>query len=112
MTLPRGPSLLLCEERPGRLVAEMTGSEARLFSFNICLFVAALSLRCCVWPLSRLSGRELSFIARCRPLVAAAPLIWECGLEGATDSAALLGSGRPAACGVFPDQAWSLCPLH
>ena len=79
------------------MVAEMTGSEARLFSFKVCLSVAA-------WV----------FVAACglSPTRRAGAVLRR-GHGGAADSAAaLLGSGRPAACGVFLDRVWNLCPLH
>ena len=34
------------------------------------------------------------------------------GLWSTDPGVVVLGLSWPAACGIFPDEAWNLCPLH
>ena len=43
----------------------------------VCLFMAALGLRCCRWAFSSCGGRGLIFIAMCGLLIAVASLVAE-----------------------------------
>ena len=70
----------------------------------IYLFLAALSLCCCVWAFS--SCCEVGFAVH-RLLIAVASLV----VEHRFLSAGSVLSSSPA-CGIFLDQGSNLCPLH
>ena len=75
--------------------------------------MAALGLHCCTWAFSSCSEQGLLFVAVCRLLVAVASLAVEHRLQGTQASVVVAHVlSRSAACGIFLDQGWNLCPLH
>ena len=82
------------------------------FKFIYLLFMAVLGLRFCERAFSSCGKWGPLFIAVCGPLIIAASLVAEHRLQ--TRMLSNCGS-RPscsAACGIFPDQGSSPCPLH
>ena len=80
---------------------------------KLCLFLAALCLRCCMWAFS--SGSEWGLLSNCGAWASPCSVLSCCtaqalGLRGSVVLAH--GLSCPMACGIFPDQGSNLCPLH
>ena len=66
-----------------------------------------------MWAFSSCSEQGLLFIVACRLLVAVASLAVEHRLQGTQASVVVAHVlSRSAACRIFLDQGWNLCPLH
>ena len=91
-----------------------------LFFFSIYLFLAALGLSCCLRAFSSCGEQGLLFIAVRVLLIVVASLVVEHGLQARglqylwhTGSVVVArGLSCSEACGIFPDQGSSPCPLH
>ena len=89
----------------------------------ICLFLAALGLRCCVWAFSSCGERGLLFVEVHGLLIVGLLLLFSsCGarasvvvvhrLQSEGSVVVVHGFSCSVACGIFPDQGLKRCPLH
>ena len=104
---------ILCPE----LLLENIGCSTNIWViFKVYLFVylflAVLSLRCCVRAFSSCGKQRLLLVAVHRLLIAVASPVAEHGLQSAGSVVLAHGLSCSAACGIFSDQGSNLCPLH
>ena len=130
---PRDPH---CGEHSSRLLCTMPGWAAppakficapledplgRKLFLNICLFLAVLGLHCCCQAFFSSEQRLLSSwsawashcsglsYCRAQALGHASFSSWGYGLQSAAKEVTH-GLSYPAACGIFQNQGWNLCP--
>ena len=98
------------------LIVTLNGTFVFFLSyFNylfIYLFMAVLGLRFCARAFSSCSKRGRSS-SQCAGLSLLRPLLLRStGSRRAGSVIVAHGPSCSAACGIFPDQGWNLCPLH
>ena len=92
-------------------IKEWNTARSQLF-LKVCLFLAALGLRCCAQAFSSCSEWGLLFVIEWGLLITVASCWGVQDLGTWAWVVALHGLSGPAASGLLPDQGLNPCPLH